>query len=71
MNVVIECQICNKRGYTEVNCFHRNTNIYSNGFVVECQICRKRGHAALDCYQMSNYTYHNQPPPSSMNALNA
>ncbi|XP_068304241.1 uncharacterized protein [Pyrus communis] len=29
--VVIECQICNKRGHTAVNCFHRNTNIPITG----------------------------------------
>lgn len=25
-NVVIECQICNTRGHTIVNCFHKNSN---------------------------------------------
>ncbi|KAB2603446.1 hypothetical protein D8674_004451 [Pyrus ussuriensis x Pyrus communis] len=51
-NVVVKCQICNKRGHTAVNCFQRNSTMPSPGFIVECQICGKRGHSALECYHI-------------------
>ncbi|KAM1797964.1 hypothetical protein ACFX12_032087 [Malus domestica] len=70
-NVVVECQICNKRGHTAVNCFHRNTGNTPAGFIVECQICGKRGHSALDCFHRANYTYQGQPPPASLSAMSA
>ncbi|CAN6708007.1 unnamed protein product [Malus baccata var. baccata] len=69
--VLIECQICNKRGHTAVNCFHRNSNVPTTGVVVECQICGKRGHSALDCYQRGNYAYQGQSPPPSLSAMTA
>ncbi|KAM2874298.1 hypothetical protein COP2_017588 [Malus domestica] len=70
-NVVIECQICNKRGHTAVNCYQRNSNSSNSSFVIECQICGKRGHLALDCYQMNNYSFQGQSPPTSLSAMNA
>ncbi|XP_050148135.1 uncharacterized protein LOC126623328 isoform X1 [Malus sylvestris] len=70
-NVVIECQIYNKRGHTAVNYFHRNTGNTTAGFIMECQICGKRRHSALDCFHRANYTYQGQPPPSSLSAMNA
>ncbi|KAB2606004.1 hypothetical protein D8674_005721 [Pyrus ussuriensis x Pyrus communis] len=70
-NVVVECQICNKRGHTAVNCFRKNSTMLSPGFIVKCQICGKRGHYALECYQISNYAYQAQPPPPSFNAMAA
>ncbi|KAM1875149.1 hypothetical protein ACFX14_042747 [Malus domestica] len=39
---VIECQICNKRGHTAVNCFHRNATTPNTRFQMECQICGKK-----------------------------
>lgn len=69
--VVIECQICNKRGHTAVNYFRRNTNTSSSGFVVECQICGKKRHSALECYHRGNYAYQGQPPPQSFNVMAA
>ncbi|CAN6704282.1 unnamed protein product [Malus baccata var. baccata] len=69
--MLIECQICNKRGHTAVNCFHMNSNGPTTCVVVECQICGKRGHSALDCYQRGNYAYQGQPPPPSLSAMNA
>ncbi|KAM2157366.1 hypothetical protein ACFX1R_042948 [Malus domestica] len=68
--VVIECQICNKRGHTAANCYHRNNSSSNSGFVVECQICGKMGHSALDCYQRSNYSFQGQPPSTSLSAMN-
>ncbi|KAM2171732.1 hypothetical protein ACFX1R_036784 [Malus domestica] len=70
-NVVIECQICNKRGHTAMNYFHRNTGNTTTGFIMECQIYGKRRHSALDCFHKANYTYQGQPPLSSLSAMNA
>ncbi|CAN6725826.1 unnamed protein product [Malus baccata var. baccata] len=70
-NVIVECQICNKRGHTAVNCFRRNTTVPSSGFIVACQICGKRGHSALECHHRGNYAYQAQPPPPSFNAMAA
>ncbi|KAI5321499.1 hypothetical protein L3X38_030570 [Prunus dulcis] len=71
--VVPECQICNKRGHTAVNCYFRNSNTSSPGSssTIECQICGKKGHGALDCYHHSNYVYQGSPPPASLTALAA
>ncbi|CAN6725999.1 unnamed protein product [Malus baccata var. baccata] len=69
--VVIECQICNKRGHTAAICYHWNNSSSNSGFVVECQICGKMGHSALDCYQISNYSFEGQPPSASLYAMNA
>ncbi|CAL2254172.1 unnamed protein product [Prunus armeniaca] len=69
---VPECQICNKRGHTAVNCFFRHANSQSSVSIVpECQICGKRGHGALDCYHRSNYSFQGQAPPSSLTAMTA
>ncbi|XP_016647521.1 PREDICTED: uncharacterized protein LOC107880499 [Prunus mume] len=69
---VPECQICNKRGHTAVNCFFRHANSQSSvSTVPECQICGKRGHVALDCYHRSNYSFQGQAPPSSLTAMTA
>ncbi|CAL9026180.1 unnamed protein product [Prunus brigantina] len=69
---VPECQICNKRGHTAVNCFYRHANSQSSvSTVPEGQICGKRGHGALDCYHMSNYSFQGQTPPSSLTAMTA
>ncbi|CAN6712461.1 unnamed protein product [Malus baccata var. baccata] len=68
---VIECQICNKRGHTAVNCFHRNGQGPSTGFHMECQICGRRGHSALDCYHRGNYVFQGQQPSSTLTAMAA
>ncbi|KAB2600658.1 hypothetical protein D8674_038536 [Pyrus ussuriensis x Pyrus communis] len=68
---VIECQICNKRGHTVANCFHRNTNPPSNGFHMLCQICGRHGHSALDCYHRGNYAFQGQQPPAQFTAMTA
>lgn len=70
-NVVIECQICKKRGHTTVNCFHKNSNSSSTCYMLKCQIYENRRHSALECYHMGNYALQGQPPPLSLNAMAA
>lgn len=70
-NVVIECQICNKRGHIVAYCFQRNKNAHSYGFMVECQICGERGHVALEYVHRGNYAYQGQPSPPSLNVMTA
>ncbi|CAN6553982.1 unnamed protein product [Malus baccata var. baccata] len=71
-NVVIKCQICNKRGYTAANCYHRNNNnVSGNGFWVECQICGKRSYSTLECFHRGNYVFQGHPPPPFFNAMSA
>lgn len=68
---MIECQICNKRGHTAVNYFHRNATTPNTGFQMECQICGRRGHSALDSYHCGNYVFQGQQPSANLTAMAA
>ncbi|CAL2266706.1 unnamed protein product [Prunus armeniaca] len=72
-SVVLECQICGKRGHTSVNCYHRHgdDSFKISGSIIACQICGKKGHGALDCFHRSNYVYQGQAPPSTISAMAA
>ncbi|CAL8992475.1 unnamed protein product [Prunus brigantina] len=71
--VVLECQICSKRGHTTVNCYFCNSTNSSqwSSSTIECQICGKKGHRALDCFPRSNYVYQGSPPHASDIAMAA
>ena len=47
----LECQLCNQKGHTALQCskFNNNTTQHSN---VVCQICSKFGHSASNCFQL-------------------
>ncbi|KAM2069153.1 hypothetical protein FF1_000705 [Malus domestica] len=71
--VMVECQICSRRGHTAPNCLNRSdTGSYSNGFqITTCQICGKKGHNALKCRHINNYAYQGAPPPHSLTTFSA
>lgn len=68
LNVVIECQIYGKRWYTAANCYQRNNNADTTGFLVRWKISGKRQHSALKCYHRRNYAYEGHLPALSMTA---
>ncbi|XP_004309618.1 PREDICTED: uncharacterized protein LOC101306292 [Fragaria vesca subsp. vesca] len=63
----LECQLCNKRGHTAINCPSRNEG--SSVFV--CQIYGLKGYTALDCPHRSNYAFQGSNPPATITAMSA
>ncbi|TQE06587.1 hypothetical protein C1H46_007829 [Malus baccata] len=61
-NMQPECHICQRRGHTAPNCFHKNSASPTN--FIECQICGKCEHIALKCYHRGNYAYQGSGPPA-------
>ncbi|XP_020415422.1 uncharacterized protein LOC109947958 [Prunus persica] len=70
-HVILECQLCSKRGHATANCFYHNTTDSNSSPVIQCQICGKKGHGALDCYHRANFAFQGQPLPASLQAMTA
>lgn len=65
-----QCQICRKKGHTDVRCFYRNIVPLDQPFnsVIICQLCDMKGHTALNC-RKRYCAFQGANPPSTLTAM--